>query len=97
MFNFEQYKLKIVTATDGTITRHIIDTVNTENTLALKKERRKLYIVHLATTILYVGEAYCALQTRLQRGTVPFNRLPCTQNPPKATKEEWNIILESKK
>lgn len=73
MFDFEQYKLKILTATDGTITRHIIDPVNTENTLALKKERRKLYIVHFSQTILYVGEAHCALQTRLQRGTVPFN------------------------
>ena len=40
---------------------------------ALLKDRRKLYIVHIGDTVLYVGEAHTSIKKRFQRSCTAFN------------------------
>lgn len=66
---FEKYNLKITDNLDFTCSVSIHPKIG----LALKHERRKLYIIYSNKSILYVGEANSSILKRFQRGTVSYN------------------------
>lgn len=67
--NFEHYQLTLLDHPNKTVSVRL----NEKNGTALKKERRKLYVIYYEKEILYVGEANSSLMTRFQRSCTSFN------------------------
>lgn len=69
-YKFEEYLLKLNDAVDDDTCRLAL---SPSTGLALLKERRKLYVVHIENEIIYVGEAHTSLKKRFQRGCTSYN------------------------
>lgn len=68
----ENYNLKLIYKSDGAHSFELSPN-NPYKKEALKKDRRKIYIIHDTIDVLYVGEANVSLQTRFRRGTYSYN------------------------
>ncbi|MDR6966120.1 hypothetical protein J2X31_000113 [Flavobacterium arsenatis] len=66
---FENYQLTILDQLENTAFIRLSPIIGE----ALKRERRKVYIVHSNQEILYVGEAGSSVLKRFQRGCTAFN------------------------
>jgi hypothetical protein len=69
----EKYTLQIHDKADGTCSLSLKSAEEKSESYALKKERRKIYLISSLRKILYVGEADTSMKTRLQRGCIPYN------------------------
>jgi len=69
----EKYTLHIHDRADGTCSVLLKSTEEKSESIALKKERRKIYLISSRRKILYVGEADTSMKTRLQRGCIYYN------------------------
>lgn len=70
-YTTEKYTIKLIDAEDNSCRIELF--ANNEHKNALLKERRKIYIIHSQTEILYVGEANSSIKIRFQRGCTSFN------------------------
>ncbi len=69
---FENYRLDILDIENGKCSTKLTPIDNNKSE-ALKKSRRKIYIVSNGETILYVGETNTSMKTRFQRSSTSYN------------------------
>ena len=72
---FESHRFEIIDCKDNTCKIKF----NEETGEAFKKDRRKIYIIQNAQSILYVGEANCSIKERFRRSCNSFNHYARTE------------------
>ncbi len=73
VYHLEKYIMQINDKVDGTCSLTLEPVIADANNLAIKKERRKIYIISSKKAVLYVGEANTSMKTRFQRGCTSYN------------------------
>lgn len=73
VYHIEKYSMQINDKADGTCSITLKPVNADANNLALKKERRKIYIITSINEVLYIGEANTSMKNRFQRGCTSYN------------------------